>query len=168
MGEFYHMKSCNLVLLCSSSTTRTHGKSEMNFCTQREALSREALHRYRMTSLNTTFGHLSPLKSIALSTDLEGFAPKALLIPPDTTTAAISAAGMFRDSTKPRALWPKDGPGDNDVFDLLGPFPLIALTTIHRLLYKFHHLSLKSSFAGGCFRPRRSLEIKKKINQRIS
>lgn len=158
------MKSCNLVLLCSSSTARIQGKSEMTFWTQREALSRDALHRYKMTSLNTTFGHLSPLKSMALSTDLEVFAPKAVLIPPDTTTAAISAAGMFRDSTKPRALWPKDGPGDNDVFDLLGPFPFIALTTIHRLSYKFHHLSLKSSFAGGRFRSLVSLEIKKEIN----
>ncbi len=158
------MKSCNLLLLCSSSAAKKHGKSEMTCWTHRDALSNEDLQRYRMTSLKIIRGNLSPRKSIALSTFLFGFPPNALPIPPDTTTAATSAAGMFSDSTKPRALWPKDGPADDDDLGnvLLGPLPFISLIIIHKSSYSFHHFSsiTSSSFVIGCLPPRRFLEMK--------
>lgn len=143
------MKSCNLLLLCSSSAARRQDRSGMNCWTHRDALSREDLQRYRIMSRKTILGHFSPLNSIALSTFLFGFPPKALPIPPDTTTAAISAAGIFNDSTKPRALWPKDGPTvDEDLGNnLLGPLPFISLIIIHKLSYIFHHLSSIISFS---------------------
>lgn len=126
----------------------------MTCWTQRDALSREALQRYSITSRKIILGHLSPRKSIALSTFLLGLPPSALPIPPDTTTAATSAAGMFRDSTKPRALWPKDGPTDGDDLgkDLLGPLPFISLKITHKLSYGFHHFSftMPSALLIGC------------------
>jgi len=159
------MKSCNLLLLCSSSAAKRHGKSEMTCWTHRDALSNEDLQRYRITSLKIMRGNLSPRKSIALSTFLLCFPPNALPMPPDTTTAATSAAGMFSDSTKPRALWPKDGPtADENLGNiLLGPLPFISLIITHKLSNRFHHFSSKtsSSFAIGCLPPRRFLEMKK-------
>ena len=152
------MKSCSRLLLCSSSVAKKEGKSEMNCCTQRDALSREDLQRNRIKSRNTILGHLSPLKAMALSTFLFGFPLNALPMPPDTTTAAISAAGILRDSTKPRALWPKDGPTDAEILGpvLLGPFPFISLIRIHRLSNKFHHLSpvMSSSIVIDCLKVR--------------
>ncbi|KAL1093495.1 hypothetical protein V6Z11_D06G034600 [Gossypium hirsutum] len=138
------MKSCSLLLLCSSSVPKKEGRSEMNCWTQRDALSREALQRYMINSRNTILGHLSPLKAMALSATLFCFPLNALPKPPDITTAAISVAGILRDSTKSRALCPKDGPTDTVILGsiLLGPFPFISLITIHKLSNKFHHLSL--------------------------
>lgn len=137
------MNSCNLFLLCSSSAANKHGKSGITCWTHREALSREDLHKYKITSRKIILGHLSPRKSMALSTFLFGFPPNALPMPPDTTTAATSAAGIFRDSTKPRALWPKDGPTWVDDLGniLLGPLPFISLIIIHMLSYRCHQLS---------------------------
>lgn len=131
----YQMKSCNRLLLCSSSAVRRQGRRGMTCWTHREALSSEALHRYWIRSRKTILGHFSPLNTIALSTNLFGFPTRALLIPPDTTTAAISAAGIFNDSTKPRALCPKDGPTAADDLGnvLLGPFPFISLIMIQSL-----------------------------------
>lgn len=159
------MKSCNLLLLCSSSAAKRHGKSEMTCWAHRDALSNEDLQRYRITSLKIMRGNLSPRKSIALSMPLFGFPPKAPPIPPDTTTAATSAAGMFSDSTKPRALWPKDGTAaDDDLGNiLLGPLPFNSLIIVQRLSYRFHHFSsiTSPSLAVGSFPPRRLLEIKR-------
>ena len=147
------MNSCNRFLLCSSSAPIKHGKSEITCWTHRDALSREDLQMYRITNRNIIRGHLSPRKSIALSTFLFGFPPNALPIPPDTTTAATSTAGIFRDSTKPRALCPNDGPAEDDDLGsiLLGPLPFISLMTIHKLSYRFHHFSSckSSSFVIG-------------------
>lgn len=147
------MNSCNLLLLCSSSAAKRNGRSGMTCWTHRDALSKEDLQRYRITSRKIILGHFSPRKSIALSIFLFGLLPNALPIPPDTTTAATSAAGMFRDSTKPRALWPKDGPAvGDDLGNLLGPLPFISLIIIHKLSYRSHHLSLTmpSSILTGC------------------
>lgn len=70
-------------------------------------------------------GNLSPLSIIALSAILLVFPPNALLMPPVTTTAAISAAGILRDSTNPRALCPIDGPAVFEPFgvNLVCPLP---------------------------------------------
>lgn len=161
------MKSCNLLLLCSSSAAKRHGKSEMTCWTHLVDLSNEDLQRYRITSLKIMRGNLSPRKSIALSMFLLCFPPNALPIPPippDTTTAATSAAGMFSDSTKPRALWPKDGPTDDENLGniLVGPLPFITLIIVHKLSNRFHHFSsiTSSSFVIGCLPPRRFLEMK--------
>lgn len=159
------MNSCNLFLLCSSSAANKHGKSEITCCTHRDALSREDLHRYKITSRKITLGHLSPRKSMALSTFLFGFPPNALPIPPDTTTAATSAAGIFRDSTKPRALWPKDGPtwGVDLGNILVGPLPFISLIIIQMLSYIRHHLSsrMSSSFVIDWLQPHGFLKVVK-------
>lgn len=141
--KHYQMKSCKRLLLCSSSAVRRQGRRGIICCTHRDARSSDDLQRYRIINRNTILGHFSPLKSIALSTGLLVFPAKALLIPPDTTTAAISAAGIFNDSTKPRALWLSDGPTDCEDLGniLLGPLPFISLIAFQILSHKFHHSS---------------------------
>lgn len=114
-------------------------------------------------------GNLSPRKSIALSMLLFGFPPKALPIPPDTTTAATSAAGMFSDSTNPRARCPREGPTAEDDLGktLLGPLPFISQIIVHKSSYRFHHFSstVTSSLAIGCLSPHRFLQMKQSNNK---
>lgn len=150
----YQRRRWSLVLLCSSSAVRRHGSREMNCWTHLDARSKSDSPRYRIKRWKIILGHLSPRNNIALSTYLVVFPLKAFPIPPDTTTAAISAAGIFNDSTKPRALWPKVGHPVVEPLEnvLLGPLSFISLIRTHSLSYKPHHPSsfISSSFETSC------------------